>query len=643
MKEFFNYRITHIFLVLAIGLIAYANSMNGPFVIDDTRNIVENPLVRDLNYFINLSEAKTVCHNADSHITLYTAFKSRYIGYLSFALNYFLHGLEVKGYHIINIIVHLSNALLVYFLVLLTFSTPFLVSLSHRYSADAALFTALIFVAHPLQTQAVTYIVQRFASLTTVFYLLSIVFYVRWRLGKAGIKEFGKERGRVVKRPFSYLLSLLCVIAAMKTKEIAFTLPLIIMLYEFVFFELDFKKNFVWLIPYLLTLLVIPLTLFVIDPPAGSAETKMRVATDISRADYLMTEFRVIVTYIRLLFLPVNQRFWYYYPIYNNFFDPNVFFSFLFIIFAAGASFFLFLRYRFSHPYLRAIFFGIFFFFIALSVESGIVPIADVIFEHRVYLPSSGFFIAFTVVVFSIGRRKEVVVCLSSIILILTLLTIQRNKVWSSEISLWEYEVSLNPYDGKLHNDLGNAYLREGRVDEAIKELKEAIRLDPEHVDAYYNLGSLYASQGMAKEAFREFGFAIEIKPDHFKSHQNLGVLLMRSGRLEEAATEFRLALAFKDNNPEPFKKSPNIALIHYNLGVVLKKLNRFDEAVREFQTALSIHPDHAKSHYSLGTAYALLQRYDEAIFEIEEALRLAPENEAFRQELQRLTHLLRK
>lgn len=220
-------------------IFSYSNTFNSPFQWDEGKFIAENPIVKDLSYFFEPSKAKG--------FEFYGGIKSRYIGYLTFALNYKIHGTDVSGYHIFNLLIHILNAMLVYFLVVLTFRTPFLSNLSLRPRSIGgsnliALLSALLFVSHPIQTEAVTYIFQRLASLVTFFYLLPIVLYIKWRIASySPLPLWEGVRGRVrwgrVIPLLLYLLSLISAILAMKTKENAFTLPLVIMIYEFFFLK----------------------------------------------------------------------------------------------------------------------------------------------------------------------------------------------------------------------------------------------------------------------------------------------------------------------------------------------------------------------------------------------------------------------
>src|SRR5208282_2571356 len=187
----------HIFCIVFLIIIVYANTLNAPFQWDEGKFIVNNPIIKDFHYFTSPSDA--------NGFALYSSFINRYIGYLTFALNYRVHGLSVTGYHIVNIAIHIANSILVYFLVLLTFRTPYFrdwepgtrdrgLGTGNRFpdsdcrplvpgpSSLVPFFSAAIFAVHPLQTEAVTYVFQRFASLVLFFYLLSLISYIKARL-----------------------------------------------------------------------------------------------------------------------------------------------------------------------------------------------------------------------------------------------------------------------------------------------------------------------------------------------------------------------------------------------------------------------------------------------------------------------------
>ena len=303
-------------LICALGLIVYSNSFDCSFQFDDAYNITENQAIHDISdlkaiwdfYFIN----------------------TRFVGLLSFALNYHFHGLDVFGYHLINLLIHIGASIFVWWLTILILSTPIMqneeISKHKRLIATGC---GLIFVCHPVQTQAVTYIVQRLASMATLFYLASLCFYMKARLTKKKYISL-----------LCFVSSALSALLGMFTKEIVFTLPFSIVLFEFSFFHtgklkeiIKNKKTLLYFVIPLLFALVIPAALsFDLNKVFYIVPSQRYLDPPITSMIYLMTQFRVIVTYIRLLFLPINQNLDYDFPVSQSFFEPTTFVSFLFLI-----------------------------------------------------------------------------------------------------------------------------------------------------------------------------------------------------------------------------------------------------------------------------------------------------------------------
>ena len=603
-----------IFIVLIpiFGILAYSNTFHAPFQWDESAFIEKNPIVKDLSYFLETSKAKG--------FEYYPALKGRYIGYLTFALNYKLHGLDVTGYHVVNVVIHIINALLVYLLVVLTFRTPFMTesSLSY-YSKLIAFFTAMLFVSHPVQTEAVTYIFQRLASLVTLFYMLSLVCYIKARLG---------DHGKAVTFTY-YFLSLACAVLAMKTKENAFTLPIIMTLYEFSFFRGEPRQRILRLIPILLTLLIIPLSLTGIDNPIDNPAEEITRTTPVmgshehtSQHEYLLTQFRVIVTYIRLLFFPVNQNLFYDYPIFHSFFNPEVFLSFLFLLSILVFADYLFRRSRVKDHDSRLIAFGILWFFITISVESSIIPIPMIICEYRVYLPSAGAFWAITaglfILVYKVKDKRTRLIIISSLILITFVFSYAayaRNTLWGSNISLWEDVVKKSPKKAKGYNTLGNAYYDKGQIDTAISYYLSALKVQPHHAKVYYNLGNAYYGKGLIDNAIGHYQAAIRINPWYADAHNNLGIAYASKELTDMAIKHYETALKLKPEHAETY----------YNLGVTYYRKGLTDKAIGQLQTAIRLQPDYAEAYNNLGAIYGSKGLTDIAIEHYETALELKP------------------
>ena len=568
-----------ILLVLLLGTIVYSNTFHVPFVLDDQSSIVNNAVITDLNNFFS------------GYRTGYEILTNRYVAYLTFAVNHHFFGLNIPAFHVVNLLIHLITALLVYILLSLTFQTPYFQKTGQGMSPQSSvhsppffipLFAALLLVSHPIQTQAVTYIVQRVTSLATMFYLLSVVLYVKARLGmelkvrseESGVRseESGKDthsenvHGQI--KPWLLIGgSTLVAVVAMKTKEIAFTLPLAIVLYEIFFFHGAWKRRLLYLLPLLATLPIIPISILDFggagDEIMSGAGEQLRVGSSMSRLEYLFTQFRVIVTYLRLLVFPVNQNLDYDYPVFTTFFTPPVFLSFLVLtgIFALGMYLFFVsrpkqqseLKSEFEYQalaqpqavsslaYLRLIAFGIFWFFLTLSLESSLVPIKDVIVEYRLYLPFFGAAAAFATLFWLAvekltGPSSGKLLLLSAAILVLMLgvATYKRNHIWGNPVRLWQDVVAKSPNKARPINNLGKALEGAGRRQEAFKTLARAIEVDPNYYKSYYNLADLYLVSDQPGKALQLLQTAIRLNPNFTEAYVSVGAALMRAGKFRE-------------------------------------------------------------------------------------------------------------
>jgi len=611
--------------IILLGAVLYSNILNAPFVFDDYSSINENDSIRSI---------------AESFQKISS---NRYLTSLSFAVNYAAGGLKPFGYHLVNNILHVINALLVYYLVTLTFKTPYFSSQQSAISANPpssplnlrgdregllpshfiAFFVAFIFIAHPIQTQAVTYIAQRAASMAAMFYLLSLVMYIKFRLqvSDIGCQVLGNTEPNKtlnLKPKTWYLCSVISAILAMKTKEIAFTLPVVIALYEFSFFSItqDSKlktqnwKRFLYLLPILLTLLIIPLSMVNFKAPVEAItqdiNIQSRETVNITRTDYLLTQFRVIVTYLRLLVLPINQNFDYTFPVYHSFFDLHVFLSFLFLLSIFGIAVYLFYASRYNPPsppfskggrggFLRLISFGIFWFFITLSVESSFIPIRDVIVEHRLYLPSMGFFIAVVLSVeyFFSNMRLKIALMLV-IVSVLSISAYNRNTIWKDPQALWEDVIAKAPNNARAYNNIGVELKSKGEYDKAIEQLEKSLKADKNYTSVYFNLGDVQYRLGNYEDAVVYLKKALTLKLNqqlHLDVLNKLGRTYSAMGQNENAIDAFKEAIKVYPTAVEPYN----------NLGVQYIKTGRFDLAIEILESALKIREEqYLRSNFSL-------------------------------------------
>jgi tetratricopeptide (TPR) repeat protein len=451
------------------------------------------------------------------------------------------------------------------------------------------------------------------------------------------------------------------------------------------FNEGGIKKRLLHLSPFALTLLIIPLTLAggtgkgEGDAVGNVVDSVLAMTSGmedgVSPGTYLLTEVRVLSTYLRLFFLPVNQNLDYDYPVYSSLFEPPVLLSAVFISLVFGLGIYLFFRSRNGRRRLRFVSFGILWFFVTLSVESSVIPIADVMFEHRMYLPSAGVIAAVSTSMAILadayglrGARKAFVPVFAGVIVIFSIMTFSRNSIWQDSrdgIMLWEDVVSKSPGKTRPHLALSKAYYEEGmfndakrelrrameigpdyaqnhgmkgvqpildRYEDAIRNYREVLRSNPDSAEAHNNLGVVYETLGRYEDAEKEYQAALKIEPEYARAHNNLGVVYDKYGHHEDAVKEYQAALRI----------DPDYAKAHNNLGVVYRRLGRYEDAVRELKAALRINPEYAKAHKNLGAAYEKLGRYEDAVKEYRTALNIQPDNAEIRDKLERAYEMVK-
>ncbi|BFN37126.1 hypothetical protein [Fidelibacter multiformis] len=460
-------------IIIIVTTIAYWNSFDVPFQFDDSHAIQNNPGIRDL------SDLNRV----------FNSFPQRPVAQLTFALNYHFHELDVWGYHLVNLIIHIINALLVFWLVLQILNRlkeQKRISLQDPEILFVAFSTGLLFAVHPVQTQAVTYIVQRMASLATLFYLLAV-------------NCFLKGRSLLSKKKFAWIwfvLSGLSGLLGLFTKQIVFTFPIMILMLEWILYE-DIgsflkkhqKKAIIIGVIFLSFLLILPLVYKLdfsrifktIPPQQGHTYT-------LTPYNYFLTQLRVHMTYLRLIFLPVNQHLDYDYPISESLFEWKVILSGLFLL----TLFILAIRYRKKYPVFSI---GVLWYFIASAVESSIIPIPNVIFEHRLYLPFVGILLASFLVVF-IKVRKKLTIIILLITTSLLYMTYERNRIWESKKLLWYESFLLSPNKARTKNNyatylsIQNDYLKSYII------YKNTLNINSSYEAPLLNLYKIYLTIG---------------------------------------------------------------------------------------------------------------------------------------------------
>lgn len=568
-----NRQVIHIVLIMLVGVIAYANTMNVPLTMDDA----------NLFSYDSLNIYETLLNGGFRRITDIT-----------FIINSKIHGLQVTGYHLVNLTIHLLASAVLYSLVSHIISSLHVVYKLKEDTPFVRQFVpfavAILFVSHPVQTQAVTYIIQRYTSLATLFYLLSALSFLKYRL------ETEKNGSRI--HAFLWAgASLTAWLLAMGSKQIAVTLPLILFFIEMTLFRGRFinKRFFLGCGTVILIVLCAGVAKwydsswydFLYDLNRATSEDHTA-----SRTTYFLTQTRVVATYLRLLCLPVGQSLLYDYPIHRTLLSAPVIASLATHILIISTAFVLFTRSQknlSSQDQLRGALqrlasLGIAWFYVTLSVESSIFPIRDVIFEHRIYLPSIGFFMTVSAIIALITLHRQMAAwsIIAIVCIVLTGMTISRNRLWNDTLMFWQDTVKKAPDNGFAMANLGGAYLARDMPEKALPLFVRAINMNAPF--QAFQLGEALIRLNIDRSRFttgRELLFTKEATASNRIDRVNL----MRY----EAAIRNNLGLAYEylgepDNALRCYIRStkinPAYDLAWYNLGLLSKKSGDREQAV---------------------------------------------------------------
>jgi tetratricopeptide (TPR) repeat protein len=542
----------HIILILLLGLLAYSNTFTAPFAFDDAMIIPQNPEIKDVSNIPSFFAGKSA------------PFASRPLMLATFALNYHFGGLDTKGYHAVNLALHLINAMLLYFLVLLT-------GRHLGYKEDdarlASVFSALLFTLHPLQTEGVTYIVSRSMLFSATFYLLGTILFLK-------AVTSSSKRGLYIAGLF--VASLL----GMGSRENFATFPAMLIVYDLLFISKlkpkEALKHWWAYLPAFLSLAYLGylLTNNTYDTTADYP------GEGIPALHYVLTQFKVHWTYLRLFVLPVNQSVDFDYPAARTLFELPVVLSALGYVGLCTGMLFLARRQpvvSFSIAWYLLILIPVSFGVAILDLRLG-----DVLLEHRVYLPNAGLFaLAGAAAVYLSQRlkahgREILIASLVLFSLISLTLTYSRNAVWSSEIALWSDAIEKAPQKARGYNNIAMAYQGRGMSEEALKHFKLAIEREPNYPLALYNMGSIYGTLGRLEEAEESLLQALKLRPNYGHAHNNLGNVYLLNGDLEKAKKHFELSIHYRPKNYEAHR---NLALVYQQLGEEEKAMEQLRRA----------------------------------------------------------------
>jgi Flp pilus assembly protein TadD len=590
-------------LIAGLAVLVYSNSLDAPFVFDDLQNIVGNPAIRVSPLSLSgLARA---------------AFESplpRPVAYASFALNHAAGGYRVGGYHAVNVALHVGCALLAWALAARLLSRQ---PRRPRYGiAAAALFAGSLFAVHPVQTQAVTYVVQRMTSLAVFFYLLAFLLYL------VGRRAERRRRATCWSGAFAFW------ILALGSKEIAITLPAAIFLYEW-YFERDLGAAWLRRSAPLAAggaLALVGAAALVLHLAPAALERSLASYGDhhFTPRERLLTQARVVVFYLGLLWLPLPSRLnlLHDFSPSRSLFEPiSTALSLAFLLALAGAAVWLARR-------ERLLSFCIAWFFLQLLVESTLLPL-EMAYEHRLYLPILGFVLLLADLLFRALPGRLAAALAATVVVAFGGWTWVRNETWRDPLTLWADVVAKSPRSARPRINLGTLLVLEGRYPEAVRQLTEAVRLAPEDSDAHNNLGQALARSGRLGAAMVHFREAVRLDPSSASARFNLALGLERQGRPADARPHFAEALRIDPGYASFATEAYERAAAHAGEG-------RLEAAVADYALALRIRADFSEAYVARAAALERLGRVDEAIADLREAARLRPDDEALRLQLER-------
>jgi Flp pilus assembly protein TadD len=546
-------------LVFCVGFLVYANTLKGDFIWDDEYLILNNSQIKSFVHIKNVF--KTYVGYGSENINNFY----RPIQEISDMIDYFLWGEYPFGYHLTNVLLQAMVAVMV-FIFLLYLSENLMIA------GIAALFWAV----HPVHTEAIAYIAGRADPLYGLFMLLSIVCFI----------IFAKRTRSGTKTNIIYGLSIMFFILSLLSKEIIIAMPLLIFLYMFFFLKstekdhLYRKLKWNW-VPYAVIVVVygwLRLTVLSfadIAPP--SAFNKIPL---IFR---LLTFFRTIIIYVKLMIFPVGLHMERSIAITKSILHPAALIALGFIACVVWAA-------VKTYKHDRLVSFGIVWFFANLLPVSNLIPINSFLAEHWIYMASIGPFLLVGIGVYRLyseklsGRRMLQIGLLVLVALILAMYgraTIIRNLDWKDEISFFNSTLKYHPKNARLYLNLGNTYYEKGQIEDAIEQYRKAIDINKKYAVAYGNIGSAYLHKKQPDVAEEYLEKAISLKYNYPIAHYNLGIVYFQRRKYQEALNELKIAT----------EQLPQLYQAWNMIGRVYIRIKKPQEAKKAFQRSLEIMP----------------------------------------------------
>jgi tetratricopeptide (TPR) repeat protein len=551
----------HILVLVGVTIVAYANSLNGKFVFDDQQIVLQNAQLMHI-------------HTLRDAFAIGAGF--RQLLFFTYGLNYYFSGLDTFSYHLVNIVLHIINVLLVYGIILAALRDDDLA----RFTAFAG---AAVFAVHPLFSASVSYIAGRSSELCGTFYFASILLFFR-------ALDSARRDVRVV----CFLLAGVSGLLAWQAKQEAITLPLFLAAVVFLRSE---KKNWRWIaalgaIPVAVLFLVWD-QIKAVYATVGQNQVLVSAGFDkvLPASTYFRTYVTAVIDYFfpRFLF-PVDLNADPKIPVVEHWYSPE----FLFAVIIFGLLAWMTLHFYRKAPLLSL---GIAAVLVSPIAAYAVIPLSDVVLEHRAYIPGLGVAFLFAWVFHRIARDYSSLrwVAAVAIALVFTAMTISRNPVYADNLALWEDAVKKSPDKARPHFNLGQAYQNVQRMQDAVREYQAALTLKPDIYAAYSNIAAIYLDQRQLDKGEEVLKKVTTLAPNFTEGFINLAVLYIRTQQPDKAIAAVNRALEI---NPDSFAA-------HFNKGEALTQKGEFQLALESYRKAVYFRPDMTSFKLSLGAAYS--------------------------------------
>ena len=607
------------FSVIAIALalatfVVFSQVLQCEFVnFDDPQYVVENNHIQNVPMLQTIKWAFASGYAANWHP----------LTWLSHAMDYKLFGLNPIGHHLTNLLLHIANTLLLFWV--LTAMTGALWK---------SAFVAALFAIHPLHVESVAWVAERKDVLSTLFWFLTMAAYLHYtRKPKA----------------FSYLLTLVLFAAGLMSKPMLVTLPFVLLLLDYwplnrleinnqsQLYHCVYEK-----IPFLILSAVSSIITSVVQKHA---------MTDIETFPLRWRIGNAIVSYVRYIekmFLP--RKLAVLYPLGGNL--PPVWLTIAAMFFLLAISI-LIIRYSPKHKYLLV---GWLWFIGTLVPVIGLVQVGlQQMADRYTYVPLIGLFIIVTWIaadIFSSWKYGKILLSSAAaiVLVILSICTIFQLRYWRNSENLFTRAIAVTNHNYTAYNNLGYTFVGKKNFDKAIELYNKAIRIRADYAEAYSNLGAAYGELGRFNEAIEALKHSFKIRPENAKAHYNLGVVYSSMNRWQQAAEAYRNSLKIDPSNAEVYGKlgaayanlqqiaqaidaykkaveiNPNLPEIHNNLAVLLLDENKVDEAMGHLHQAIRAKPDYADAYNNLGLAFGKLGELQEEIEAYKQAVKIKPD-----------------